>query len=225
MLKNYTLAQKILFLILVVAVLGGLYIIADRFFLPEQAVQVDEELPAEQQTITTNTSQNKRNKNQNKDKNQPEETNAKKQIEQKIKTKTSSSETQNKKGQENTKQVKTSKKILKQGSFVGQTGHTVKGDIKVIEVNNENYLRFENYEQTQGPDVFAYLTPSESPNTREEIEESKKIRINGGPDGGEIVKEGNFNQKLPSDIDPSKYKGVAIWCDEFSVPFGYASLE
>ncbi|MFB6226070.1 MAG: DM13 domain-containing protein [Candidatus Paceibacteria bacterium] len=61
--------------------------------------------------------------------------------------------------------------------------------------------------------------------TKSEINEGVKIPIDDGPDGGEITKIGSFNQKLSSDINLEKYNGVAIWCDAFSVPFGYASLK
>lgn len=173
--ESLSTAEKAGAAVIALALIAGGGYTVEKYFLPENAVQVNEDLPE-----NTETSSN------------PEEAGS---------------------------------TTLKSGSFEGKTGHTVKGTVKLVEVDGEKYLRFENYTQTQGPDVFVYLTPSKTPDTSEEISEARKIRIEGGPDGGEITKEGNFNQKLPDDIEVSKYNGVAIWCDAFSVPFGYASIE
>lgn len=115
--------------------------------------------------------------------------------------------------------------VLKQGEFTGKTGHKVQGTVKIVRIDGDHYLRFENYEQTLGPDVFLYLTETEDPDTNSEISNGEKIRIDGGPDNGEITKEGNFNQKIPEEINPEDYSGVAVWCDAFSVPFGAAELQ
>lgn len=115
--------------------------------------------------------------------------------------------------------------VLKAGSFSGAAGHDVSGQISIVETDGGYALQFENYEQTQGPDVYVYLTPSPSPNTSDEIDAGIRIRIDGGADDGESTKEGTFRQPLPDDIDPDRYDGVAIWCDQFGVPFGYAALE
>lgn len=110
------------------------------------------------------------------------------------------------------------------GTFSGKAGHRVTGTV-ALERDEEGYfLRFEDYRQTQGPDVYVYLTPSEDPDTASEISAGRKILIDGGADGGESTKEGTFVQRLPADIDVERYNGVAIWCDQFSVPFGAAAL-
>lgn len=114
---------------------------------------------------------------------------------------------------------------LKQGMFSGKTGHHVSGTVGLFEDDDGYYLRFEDYRQTQGPDVFVYVTPAADPDTRAEIDAGRKIHIDGGADGGESTKEGTFVQRLPPDIDPTQYGGVAIWCEQFSVPFGSAPLE
>ena len=114
--------------------------------------------------------------------------------------------------------------VVKTGTFSGKTGHHVSGTVKVIQMGNDYYLRFENYEQTQGPDVFVYVTPSPDPDSRSEIDAGLRVLVDGGADGGESTKTGNFNQKLPPNFDPAMYEGVGIWCDNFSVPFGSAVL-
>jgi hypothetical protein len=73
--------------------------------------------------------------------------------------------------------------------------------------------------------VFIYVTPSDSPESRGDISEGRKILIDGGADGGESTETGTFSQELPDVVDPSEINAVSTWCDQFSVPFGAATLE
>ena len=114
---------------------------------------------------------------------------------------------------------------LRSGPFEGKGGHHVSGVAMLVRSEGDFWLRFEDYEQTQGPDVFVYLTEGRQPGTAAEIESGLRVRIDDGPDGGEIVKEGSFNQRLPGGLDAGRYKGVAIWCDQFNVLFGRAPLD
>lgn len=111
------------------------------------------------------------------------------------------------------------------GTFTGTTGHRVSGTVRLIEDANGLALHFEDYRQTQGPDVFVYVTPAGEPDSRAEIAAGRKVLIDGGADGGESTKEGTFVQPLPADVRVDNVEGVAIWCDQFGVPFGYATLE
>lgn len=114
--------------------------------------------------------------------------------------------------------------VLKQGSFVGTAGHHVSGTVLLLRDDEGLLLRFEDYRQTQGPDVFVYVTPSSTPDTGDEITAGTKIRIDGGADGGESTKEGTFSQRLPDDVSAEQIHGVGIWCERFATPFGYAEL-
>ncbi|WP_458207051.1 DM13 domain-containing protein [Haladaptatus sp. NG-SE-30] len=118
-----------------------------------------------------------------------------------------------------------SAQVLKQGSFSGKAGHQVSGTVSLHQDADGYYLRFENYQQTQGPDVYVYLTEASDPDTNAEIRAGQKVLIDGGAEGGESTKEGTFTQRLPADLDPARYDGVAIWCDRFSTPFGSAPLD
>ena len=114
---------------------------------------------------------------------------------------------------------------VKSGTFSGaDAAHDVSGTVTLYQDGDGYFLRFENYQQTQGPDVFVYLTPAENPETSADVEAGTKVLVDGGADGGESTKEGTFTQRLPADFDPGRYDGVSIWCDDFSVPFGSASL-
>lgn len=117
------------------------------------------------------------------------------------------------------------RKVLASGTFTGKAGHTVAGQVSLVEDADGYLLRFEDYGQTPGPDVYIYLTPSADPDTASEINAGEKILIDGGADGGESTKVGTFEQRLPADFDPSGYHGVAVWCDRFATPFGTAPLE
>lgn len=115
---------------------------------------------------------------------------------------------------------------LKQGTFegAGDGAHHVSGRVQVLQADGAYYLRFEEYDQTQGPDVFVYLTQSADARSTSEVESGLRVLIEGGADGGESTKEGDFQQRLPDGFDPSRYDGVVIWCDQFNVLFGRAAL-
>lgn len=113
---------------------------------------------------------------------------------------------------------------LKRGTFVGKDDHLVSGTVTLFEDDEGFSLRFEDYEQTQGPDVFVYLTPAADPDTTSDVDAGVKVLVDGGADGGESTKEGTFTQRLRADLDPTDYAGVSIWCDRFAVPFGAATL-
>lgn len=113
---------------------------------------------------------------------------------------------------------------VKRGAWTGKENHRASGEISILNVSGAFYLRFEKFDMTPGPDVFLYLTPSADPDTEEEVLAGLKVLIDGGADGGEVTKSGDFNQRLPADFDPSKYSGAAVWCDQFGVPFGAAPL-
>jgi hypothetical protein len=115
--------------------------------------------------------------------------------------------------------------VIKTGTLSGtDAAHDVSGTVMLYRDSNGHFLRFEAYQQTQGPDVFVYLTPAGNPETKADIKAGTKVLIDGGADGGESTKEGTFTQRLPSDFNPDAYNGVSIWCDDFSVPFGSATL-
>lgn len=114
--------------------------------------------------------------------------------------------------------------VLKRGGFVGKAGHRCTGTVELVRDPDGLLLQFVEYDQTQGPDVFCYLTPDADPDTGAEIAAGRKVLVDGGADGGEMTKTGTFTQRLPADVDPAATNGVGVWCDAFSVPFGAATL-
>lgn len=114
--------------------------------------------------------------------------------------------------------------VLASGEFVGVDGHDVSGRVSLVDRDGDLYLQFRDYEQTSGPDVFVYVTPADEPTTSGPVNAGTKVRLDGGGDGGEATKRGTFVQKLPDAVSADDVEGIAIWCEAFGVPFGYADL-
>lgn len=102
--------------------------------------------------------------------------------------------------------------VLYTGSFIGADSfHKVKGEVKIISIDGKNYLRLENFESTNGPDLKVYLS--------NDLEAKDYISL--GELKGSI---GNQNYEIPENVNFSNYKYVLIWCEKFSVLFGSSEL-
>src|SRR5687767_10284433 len=100
------------------------------------------------------------------------------------------------------------------GNFIdaGDGFHKAKGIAKVIDLTDgRTFLRLENLETTNGPDLYVYLSTA---NDASDI-------VNLGRLKGNI---GNQNYEIPIGTDLSKYDTVLIWCKAFSTLFGSAQL-
>ncbi len=100
--------------------------------------------------------------------------------------------------------------IIKTGTFEGLAGHKAEGAAKIIEVNDMTFLRFENFEVTNGPDLRVYIT--QDGNVKEGIHLEK---LKGS--------KGDQNYSLDG-IDVEVYNTVIIYCQPFGVYFGQAEL-
>ena len=109
---------------------------------------------------------------------------------------------------------------LIEGSFVDRS-HPGSGLAKVLNDGTEQrFLRFEDFETDNGPDLFVYLT-----------------RADAGADAGAFGVDGDFvdlgrlkgnvgeqNYEIPIDVDLSEFDTVVVWCKRFSVAFTAADL-
>jgi hypothetical protein len=109
---------------------------------------------------------------------------------------------------------------LIEGSFVDRS-HPGSGLAKVLNDGTEQrFLRFEDFETDNGPDLFVYLT-----------------RADAAADAGAFGVDGDFvnlgrltgnigeqNYEIPIDVDLSEFDTVVVWCDRFSVAFTAADL-
>ena len=100
------------------------------------------------------------------------------------------------------------------GTFIGVGDgiHDAQGDAYTIPLEDgNNVLRLENFQSTNGPDLYVYLATDDNA--------SEFINL------GELkANKGNQNYEIPDDADLTKYNKVLIWCQAFSVLFGSAEL-
>ena len=100
------------------------------------------------------------------------------------------------------------------GSFVGVNDgiHNAQGAAKVISLEDgSSVLRLEDFQSTNGPDLYVYLSTDKGASDYVEL---GKLKANIG----------NQNYEIPEGTDLSKYDTVLIWCKQFSVLFGSAEL-
>ena len=100
--------------------------------------------------------------------------------------------------------------IIKTGTFEGLSDHQAQGIAKILEINGEYFLRFEEFDVTNGPDLRVYLTPSGDIHDGIHLDKLKGSK-------------GNQNYSL-DDIDTDVYNTVVIYCQPFGAYFGQAEL-
>lgn len=100
--------------------------------------------------------------------------------------------------------------VLRTGEFEGLVGHQASGTAKILDVGGKKYLRFENFEVTNGPDLRVYLTNDGDVKNGLHLEKLKGSR-------------GDQNYSLEG-IDADKYDTVVVYCQPFGVYFGQAKL-
>jgi hypothetical protein len=104
------------------------------------------------------------------------------------------------------------KKEMFSGAFIdADSFHKTSGTAKIIEIEGKKYLSLENFETTNGPDLFVYLSKDK---------EASEF-INLGKLKGNI---GNQNYEILEEINLDDYNEVLIWCRAFKVLFGSAEL-
>jgi len=106
--------------------------------------------------------------------------------------------------------------IIYSGVFVGANDgiHNAGGNVRIINLadGSSSVLRLEDFESTNGPDLYVYLS----------TDKGNSDFVNLGRLKGNI---GNQNYEIPKGIHLSNYDTVLIWCKAFSVLFGSAELK
>jgi len=100
--------------------------------------------------------------------------------------------------------------LFSSGTFEGLAGHNAEGTAKIIQVNDMTFLRFENFQVTNGPDLRVYITADGDVKNGIHLEKLKGSK-------------GDQNYSLV-DIDVQVYDTVVIYCQPFGVYFGQAKL-
>ncbi len=106
---------------------------------------------------------------------------------------------------------------LGEGLFEGRS-HPAVGTAKVISDGSQSFLRFENFETDNGPDLNVYLSAAPLGADSGEYDDDF---IDLGDLKGNV---GDQNYELPDGVDLDRYQTVVIWCVRFGVAFGAAPL-
>ncbi len=98
------------------------------------------------------------------------------------------------------------------GNFSGTSRYSVSGEALVLgNGTDQRFLRFENFESSNGPDLNVYLVNPDDPSDFVDLGDLK----------GNI---GDQNYEIPATVDLDRYSQVSIWCVRFGVGFGSADL-
>lgn len=104
------------------------------------------------------------------------------------------------------------------GNFIG-IGHSTSGRAVIIELEDgSRFLRLENLETDNGPDLRVYLSTEAAEGDASAFDDDF---LDLGALKGNM---GDQNYEIPSDADISAYQSAVIWCRRFSVGFGAAPL-
>ncbi len=103
-------------------------------------------------------------------------------------------------------------------SFVG-IDHGTSGTLVLLQDDaGRRFVRFENLDTSNGPDLFVYLStnPVDGPEGAFDDDYVSLGRLQGNV--------GSQNYEIPADVDLGAFASVVIWCDRFNSAFGAAPL-
>ena len=103
------------------------------------------------------------------------------------------------------------------GNFVS-VDHPTQGQVNIIEDNGAKYLEISsNFKTDRGPNLRVILHNSST--VEPKVQPGEYLNL------GELQAfQGSQRYQLPQNLDLNEYQSVAIWCEEFNVTFGYATL-
>lgn len=102
------------------------------------------------------------------------------------------------------------------GSFVGEA-HPTSGDARIVEENGQRYLELdESFRSDMGPDLLVLLHEEAVP---ESYDGDSYLSL------GQLQRAAGVQRyKIPADVNLQAFQSAVIWCREFDVTFGYATL-
>ncbi len=89
--------------------------------------------------------------------------------------------------------------------------HPASGTVRIIEADGKTFVRYENYETINGPDIYVYLA--------KDIDAKEFVNL-----GRVKATQGNVNYEVPEGVDISEYRYVLTWCKAFGVLFNSADF-
>lgn len=112
------------------------------------------------------------------------------------------------------------RRTLASGEFQGLE-HATDGAALIVELaDGSRYLRLEDLETSNGPDLRVVLTDQPLSDDWRVWDDGELLDL--GPLKGNI---GSSNYEIPADVDLSGFRTAVVWCRRFSVGFGVAPLE
>ena len=89
--------------------------------------------------------------------------------------------------------------------------HPASGTVRIVEAEDGLFVRYEDYETINGPDIFVYLA--------KDLDAKEFINL-----GAVKATVGNVNYQIPEGVDPREYPYVLTWCKQFGVLFNSAKV-
>lgn len=102
------------------------------------------------------------------------------------------------------------------GTFIGSAPKSVAGKAQIITKEGKRYLVLDQtFQSDNGPDLFVLLHNEAKPSSYG----------NNFHNLGRLQKaSGTQSYEIPAEVNLSEAKSVVIWCRQFNVTFGYATL-
>lgn len=87
------------------------------------------------------------------------------------------------------------------------------GSVRIVKVENERFVRFENVDIAGAPDMYVYLSDQADGKPGTFVDLGKLKATNG-----------SFNHAIPASADLAGVRSVVVWCRQFSVTVTYAVM-
>ena len=92
--------------------------------------------------------------------------------------------------------------------------HEVSGRVVLLQAGDRRFVRFEDFEVENGPDLRVYASEATGDDPGEAFVDLGALKGNVGAQ----------NYELPASLDPSSVNTVFVWCRRFSVGFAVAEM-
>lgn len=101
--------------------------------------------------------------------------------------------------------------LLRAGTFMGATGHTVSGTSALYLSEGNNVLYLSPFSSQNGPDLKVYLSKDQNASSYVNLGKLKSTT-------------GMQSYAIPSNVNIEEYPYALVWCQQFSVLFGKAQM-
>jgi hypothetical protein len=102
----------------------------------------------------------------------------------------------------------------------GDPGHTCTGNVSIVEENGSYSLYFKDYDATDGPDVWFYLTVNPNEGDTNAVEDDGLRVLVPQTDNGMAEIEGTFSIPLRTDFNATAWGGLSVWCADYNILMG-----